>query len=259
MPSLAQRGLDRGGRLVLQRGVRAGDDAVRADLGEPGEAELLGLGPAHDDDRGGAVGDLRRRARGDRAVLAERRACSRARLSTVVSARMPSSSLNSDRVALALRDRDRHDLVVEEPVLPALRRRAGGERAANASCSSRREVAGRPGCAASVELAHRLVGEGVPQAVVRMWSTQRHVAVLVALRATRAAGAAPAIIDSCRRPPRCRTRRRRISWSASAIASSPERQTLLIVSAGTVIGMPAATAAWRAGIWPGTGRAAPGP
>ncbi len=34
------------------------------------------------------------------------------------------------------------------------------------------------------------------------------------------------------------------------MASRPERQTLLTVSAGTVIGMPAATAAWRAGIWP---------
>ena len=40
----------------------------------------------------------------------------------------------------------------------------------------------------------------------------------------------------------------RISWSASAIASRPDRQTLLIVSAGTLIGMPALTAAWRAGI-----------
>ena len=42
----------------------------------------------------------------------------------------------------------------------------------------------------------------------------------------------------------------RISWSASAIASTPDRQTLLMVSAGTVIGMPASTAAWRAGICP---------
>ncbi len=42
----------------------------------------------------------------------------------------------------------------------------------------------------------------------------------------------------------------RISWSASAIASRPDRHTLLIVSAGTFIGMPALTAAWRAGIWP---------
>ena len=30
----------------------------------------------------------------------------------------------------------------------------------------------------------------------------------------------------------------------------PERQTLLTVVAGTVMGMPARTAAWRAVIWP---------
>ena len=41
-----------------------------------------------------------------------------------------------------------------------------------------------------------------------------------------------------------------ISCAASAIASRPDRQTLLTVSAGTVIGIPAATAAWRAVIWP---------
>ena len=38
----------------------------------------------------------------------------------------------------------------------------------------------------------------------------------------------------------------RISWSASAIASRPDRHTLLTVTAGVVIGMPAATAACRA-------------
>ena len=42
----------------------------------------------------------------------------------------------------------------------------------------------------------------------------------------------------------------RISWSASAIALMPERQTLLIVIDGTFIGMPPSTAAVRAGIWP---------
>ena len=42
----------------------------------------------------------------------------------------------------------------------------------------------------------------------------------------------------------------RMSWSASAIASSPDRQTLLTVSDGTLIGMPALTAACRAGICP---------
>src|SRR3712207_5661040 len=42
----------------------------------------------------------------------------------------------------------------------------------------------------------------------------------------------------------------RMSWSASAMALRPERQTLFTVMAGTVIGMPAATAAGRAGFWP---------
>ncbi len=43
----------------------------------------------------------------------------------------------------------------------------------------------------------------------------------------------------------------RIIWSAIAIARTLEAQTLLIVSDGTWTGMPAATAAWRAGAWPG--------
>jgi hypothetical protein len=42
----------------------------------------------------------------------------------------------------------------------------------------------------------------------------------------------------------------RMSWSASAMASRPDRHTLFTVSAGTVIGMPALTAAWRAVICP---------
>ena len=42
----------------------------------------------------------------------------------------------------------------------------------------------------------------------------------------------------------------RISWSASAIASSPDRQTLLTDTAGTFIGMPPLTAACRAGDCP---------
>ncbi len=42
----------------------------------------------------------------------------------------------------------------------------------------------------------------------------------------------------------------RMSWAASAIASRPDRHTLLMVIDGTVIGIPAATAACRAGICP---------
>ncbi len=42
----------------------------------------------------------------------------------------------------------------------------------------------------------------------------------------------------------------RIAWSARAIASRPDRQTLFTVTDGTVMGMPPLTAAWRAVIWP---------
>src|SRR6185437_8067757 len=59
---LGAGGPDRGGGLGLQRRVRPGDHAVGADLGQPGEPELLGLRLAHDDHRGGTVGDLRGRA-----------------------------------------------------------------------------------------------------------------------------------------------------------------------------------------------------
>ena len=74
MPSFSHGLRDRVGRLQLQRGVGAGDLAGGADLGEPLEAELLGLGLAHHDDGAGAVGDLRGGAGGDRALLGERRA-----------------------------------------------------------------------------------------------------------------------------------------------------------------------------------------
>ena len=47
--------------------------AIGADLGEPGQPELLGLALAHDHDRGGTVADLARGAGGDGAVLGERR------------------------------------------------------------------------------------------------------------------------------------------------------------------------------------------
>ncbi len=58
------------------------------------------------------------------------------------------------------------------------------------------------------------------------------------------------VIDSMPPATTTSTSPARISWSASAIALMPERQTLLIVIDGTFIGMPPATAAVRAGFWP---------
>src|SRR5205807_5235378 len=62
----AHRFLDRVRRLGLQRGVGAGYHAVVTDLGKNRRAELLCLGPRHHHNRGGAVGNLRRRPRRDR-------------------------------------------------------------------------------------------------------------------------------------------------------------------------------------------------
>jgi len=64
------------------------------------------------------------------------------------------------------------------------------------------------------------------------------------------ADAVPAVVEH--KPPATTTSNSPapMSWSASAIASSPDRQTLLTSSEGTLIGMPALTAACRAGICP---------
>ena len=42
----------------------------------------------------------------------------------------------------------------------------------------------------------------------------------------------------------------RISRAARLTAFSDDAQTLLTVNAGTLVGSPAFSAAWRAGIWP---------
>ena len=62
------------------------------------------------------------------------------------------------------------------------------------------------------------------------------------------------VIDSMPPATTISTSPARISWSAIAIALSPERQTLLMVIDGTLIGIPPATAALRAGFWPAPAR-----
>ena len=97
--------------------------------------------------------------------------------SAVVLARMPSSSVNSQRVALALRNLHRHDLVGEDAVLP---RRSGplmrprGELVL-LGAGELVDVVALLG-----QRAHRLVGEHVVQTVVGHVVEHGDVAVLVA-------------------------------------------------------------------------------
>ncbi len=95
-----------------------------------------------------------------------------------------------------------------------------------------------------------------------MWSNESEQAVVVdeidqlrrpvllaAREPIQACGAR--LIDSCpTATDDVRRRRARSRSTPAATASMPERHTMLIVIAGTVNGMPAATAACRAGFWP---------
>src|SRR5439155_5177754 len=70
---LVQRVPDRPRGLAVQRVVRAGDVAVRADVREPRQAKLLRAAPAHHHARGRAIRNGRGGTGGERPVRAERR------------------------------------------------------------------------------------------------------------------------------------------------------------------------------------------
>ena len=100
-------------------------------------------------------------------------------VSVVVSARMPSSVLNSSGSPLRCGMETGDDLVVEEAVLPGPR----GELVA-AGAELVLLLAGEllvAGVGLLGEQPHRLVGEGVPEAVEGHVVAHRHVAVLEAL------------------------------------------------------------------------------
>src|SRR6476620_11297928 len=177
---LGAGGGDGARRLALQRGVGTGDDTVGTDLGEPGQAQLLRLGLAHHDHGGGAVGDLRGGPGRDRAVLAEGRTEPPQALRGGVRPD-PLVGPELDRVALALRDRDRHDLVVEEAVLPRLRGELVAARGVLVLLVPGELQVALVGLLG--QQAHRLVGEGVPQPVEGHVVAHAHVAVLEPLAA----------------------------------------------------------------------------
>ena len=125
--------------------------------------------------------------------------------SAVVSPRMPSSVLNYDRVALALRDR--------RPARSPRRTRRSPRPRRPAGASGRRTRPARRGSARSgalyfsVDAPIATWSNAQNRPSWAMWSSMRHVAVLEALAATCRAGAAPGSSTPGRRPRRCRTRR----------------------------------------------------
>ena len=170
-----------------------------------------------------AVGDLRRRAGGDRAVLGERRP----QLAERLGRRVGADALvgrDHDRVALALRDLDRHDLVVEHAVLLAARRRAGASAprtrpaprgsARSARCSGRSTHPSPPGRT-------RRTGRRRPSS--RRASTSPY------LKPSRDFGSrcGALVIDSMPPATTISNSPARISWSASAIASRPGQADLV--------------------------------
>ncbi len=152
-----------------------------ADLGDPVQAQRLGLGLAHDDDRGRAVGDLRGGAGGDRAVLGE----GRAQLAEGLDGRLGADALvlgEEDRVALALRDLDRGDLGLEEAVLLGRGRTLVG---LGTDLVLGRTSQAEAGVVLLGGLTHRNVLVRVGQAVVRHRVEHLDGAVLVALAGLR--------------------------------------------------------------------------
>ena len=153
------------GGLQLQRRVGAGDHAVRADLGEPARGRAPRPWPCSSRRRRTAPSEI---CEAEPAVMVPsllNAGRSLASDSAVVSPRTPSSWRDHDRVALALRDLDRHDLVVEDAVLPGRGGalvRAGGELVLLLAG----ELVARRRCSCSVRPPIACVGELVVERVV---------------------------------------------------------------------------------------------
>ena len=157
--------------------------------------------------------------------------------SVVVPGRTPFVLEHHHRVALALGDRHRRRSRRRAGLPSSRRRRARGSWPRSSSCSSRV----MPAEAARVLLgarAHVHRVERAPQAVVDQRVDDLAVAHAVARPAPWAAGTARWSSTPCRRRRPPRRRRAWIIWSARYSALTPERHTLLIVIAGTLIGMP---------------------
>ena len=218
--------------------------------GEPGPAAGLGDLAGGDDDGGGSVGERGRVAGGDRPVGGERRAQGGQGLQRRVG---PDALVGGDdhRRAAPLRHLHRLDLGGEHAGGRGLRPRAGGSPRPRRSCASRAIESGL--LPRSVDDAHRLAVERVGEPVEREGVDGLDVAVGPAApragqQVRRLAHRLLAAGDDDGRPRRggsCR--------AASMIAVSPLRQTLLIVVAGTVHGMPGRDGRLAGGVLAGAG------
>src|SRR3954453_10401595 len=166
--------------------------------------------------------------------------------STVVSARMPSSRSTTSGSPLRCGTETRTTSSSNRPASHASAARAC-ERAAQASCSARstpnsRFIASVPSPIWRSSNAHHRPS----------WIIVSSMGLLPSRCPSRARGMTygALVIDSMPPATASSSSPARIIWSAVAIAARPDGQTLFTVSAGTSIGMPAATAACRAVIWP---------
>ncbi len=166
--------------------------------------------------------------------------------STVVSARIPSSAVNSIGSPRRCGIRTGTISSSNSPFFAATAAR-WCDCAANASCSSRL-IPSRPlWCSVDSPIAMCSKLSVRPSKAIESRTSTAPYLYPVREPGSRCGAL---VIDSMPPATTTSTSPALISWSASAMASSPDRHTLLIVIDGTLIGIPAATEACREGSWP---------
>ncbi len=166
--------------------------------------------------------------------------------SSVVSARTPSSTLTTTGSPLRWGTSTLMISVSNSPSLAARAARSW-ELAATWSCDWRSRPADAAYFSVPAPMAHWSKAQNRPSYIIEsttVWSPMRKPA--------RAPGSryGALVMDSI---PPATTMSASPAWimrSARWMALTPDRQTLLMVVAGTVMGMPPFIAAWRAVIWP---------
>ena len=227
--------------------VRPGHCAVRANLRKDRRPQLLGLCPRHHDHRGGAIGDLRRRTGCHGAVRGERRTQFRQCCRRGVGAY---ALVIGDHhwITPALRHLHRDDLVVEQAVLlrfsgPTMR--PGGVSVLILPADTAQQVA-----RVSVAAPMPSWSNAQYSASCTQWRPRSRRCRTGTRPAPWAAGMDLASWTPSRRPRLRRTRRSRSAGRPSRSRSARKGKLCSPLTAGTVMGIPALTAACRAVICP---------